>query len=85
MSDDHLVKMANDIAAFFHGEPNREEAVGGIVNHIQKFWTRRMRERLVERVRSGEGGFADLALEAARRIAAAGSAAPGSGSAGPGP
>ena len=69
MSDDHLVKMANDIAAFFHGEPNREEAVGGIVNHIQKFWTRRMRERLAERVRSGESGFADLALEAARRIA----------------
>ncbi|MDE2294950.1 MAG: formate dehydrogenase subunit delta [Gammaproteobacteria bacterium] len=69
MSDDQLVKMANDIAAFFHGEPNREDAVGGIVNHIQKFWTPRMREKLIERVRAGGNGFADLALEAARRIA----------------
>jgi formate dehydrogenase subunit delta len=76
MSEDQLIKMANDIAAFFHGETNREEAVGGVVNHIQKFWTRRMRERLVERVRAGEGGFADLALEAARRLAKSDSAAP---------
>lgn len=76
MSEDHLVNMANDIAAFFHGEPNREEAVGGVVNHIQKFWTRRMRERLLERVRCDEGGFAALALEAAHRLAKSESTAP---------
>ncbi len=69
MSEDQLVKMANDIAAFFHGEPNREDAIGGVVNHIQKFWTPRMRARLVERVRAGSNGFAELALEAARRLA----------------
>ena len=76
MSEDQLVKMVNDIAAFFHGEPNREEAVGGVVNHIQKFWTRRMRERLAERVNAGESGFGDLALEAARRLAKTDATAP---------
>jgi len=69
MSEENLVKMANDIAAFFAGEPNHEEAVGGVVNHIDKFWTRRMREKLYERLHSGENGFDALTLEALRRLA----------------
>ncbi|HVC02725.1 MAG TPA: formate dehydrogenase subunit delta [Steroidobacteraceae bacterium] len=76
MSDAHLVKMANDIGAFFHAEPDREEAVGGIVNHITKFWTRRMREKLVASLRAGEtAGFDELTLEAVRRLATATGAA----------
>jgi formate dehydrogenase subunit delta len=47
MSDaEHLVQMANDIGNFFRSEPKREEAVAGIANHIAKFWTPRMRDKL---------------------------------------
>ncbi|HXC09895.1 MAG TPA: formate dehydrogenase subunit delta [Steroidobacteraceae bacterium] len=38
--------MANDIGNFFRAEPEREDAVAGIANHIDKFWTKRMREKL---------------------------------------
>ena len=69
-SDEHLIKMANDIADFFRAEPLREDAVGGIANHIQKFWTRRMREKLIEHLHGDNSGFDDLALEAVRRVAA---------------
>jgi formate dehydrogenase subunit delta len=44
--DSQLVKMANDIGNFFRSEPVREDAVAGIANHIAKFWTPRMREKL---------------------------------------
>jgi formate dehydrogenase subunit delta len=44
--DTHLVKMANDIGNFFRSEPVHTEAVAGIANHISKFWTPRMREKL---------------------------------------
>ena len=70
MSQENLIKMANDIAAFFRAEPNREDAIGAIANHIVKFWTPRMREKLAARLQDGDAGLDDLALEAARRVAA---------------
>jgi formate dehydrogenase subunit delta len=45
--DSQLVKMANDIGNFFLSEPVRKEAVAGIANHISKFWTPRMRQKLL--------------------------------------
>jgi formate dehydrogenase subunit delta len=44
--DTHLIKMANDIGNFFRSEPVHTEAVAGIANHISKFWTPRMRQKL---------------------------------------
>jgi formate dehydrogenase subunit delta len=41
-----LIKMANDIGAYFRSEPVRKDAVAGIANHIAKYWTPRMREKL---------------------------------------
>jgi formate dehydrogenase subunit delta len=61
-----LVKMANDIGNFFRAEPVREDAVAGIANHIAKFWTKRMRQKLAAH---GEGGLDELPLEAMRRLA----------------
>jgi formate dehydrogenase subunit delta len=61
-----LVKMANDIGNFFRAEPVREEAVAGIANHIAKFWTKRMRQKLAAH---GEGGLDELPREAMRRLA----------------
>jgi len=44
--NEHLVRMANDIGNFFRSEPDRKDAVAGIANHISKFWTPRMRQKL---------------------------------------
>jgi formate dehydrogenase subunit delta len=66
---EQLVQMANDIGNFFRAEPQREEAIAGIVNHISRYWTRRMRENLIERLRHGEQGLDELPREALRRLA----------------
>jgi formate dehydrogenase subunit delta len=64
---EHLVRMANDIGNFFRAEPVREDAVAGIANHIAKFWTRRMRQKLAAH---GEAGLDELPREAMRRLGA---------------
>lgn len=53
MNIEHLVTMANDIGNFFGGEPSREDAVAGVLNHIRKFWDPRMRRQIAEYVRKG--------------------------------
>jgi formate dehydrogenase subunit delta len=69
---DNLVKMANAIGAFFRAEPVREEAIAGIANHISKFWTRRMREKLDAHLeKAGDADLEELPREALRRMAAA--------------
>ena len=66
---EHLVKMANDIGNFFRAEPVREDAVAGIANHIDKFWTKRMREKLNAHIKkAGESGLDELPREALRRL-----------------
>ncbi|ABM58127.1 formate dehydrogenase subunit delta [Verminephrobacter eiseniae] len=42
--DDSLVRMANQIGAFFESMPDRAEALAGIAKHIKKFWDPRMRK-----------------------------------------
>jgi formate dehydrogenase subunit delta len=56
--DTHLVKMANDIGNFFRSEPVHDDAVAGIANHILKFWTPRMRQKLESYL--NEHGSAEL-------------------------
>jgi formate dehydrogenase subunit delta len=68
---EHLIKMANDIGHFFRAEPQREDAIAGIANHIAKFWTRRMREKLkIHLTRDGDASLEELPREALRRLAA---------------
>jgi formate dehydrogenase subunit delta len=62
--------MANQIAAFFHGQPNGE-AVAATADHIQKFWDPRMRKRLSEHLAAGGEGLSPLALRAAQSLEAA--------------
>jgi formate dehydrogenase subunit delta len=70
-TSEHLVKMANDIGRFFAAEPEREEAIAGIANHIAKFWTKRMRDKLTAQVmRDGDAGLEELPREALRRLTA---------------
>ena len=66
---EHLVKMANDIGHFFRAEPQREDAVAGIANHIDKFWTKRMRDKLRRHIdQDGDAGLDDLPREAVHRL-----------------
>jgi formate dehydrogenase subunit delta len=66
---EQLVKMANDIGHFFRAEPEREDAIAGIANHIDKFWTKRMREKLNAHLKQdGDAALEDLPREALRRL-----------------
>ena len=67
----HLVKMANDIGNFFRAEPVREDAVAGIANHIAKFWTKRMRDKLCAHLKqAGDADLDELPREALRCLEA---------------
>lgn len=66
-TEEKLVRMANQIAAFFHSRP-REEGVAGVAEHINKFWEPRMRRQFFEMLDSGGEGFDELVVVASARI-----------------
>jgi formate dehydrogenase subunit delta len=65
---ERLVKMANQIEAFFRAEPDRNAAVEGILNHIKRFWDPRMRKQIVSHLRAGGLGLGELAGDAIKRL-----------------
>ncbi|KRB26442.1 MULTISPECIES: formate dehydrogenase subunit delta [Mesorhizobium] len=65
-TSEKLVRMANQIATFFHSRP-REEGVASVAEHINKFWEPRMRRQFFEMLDSGEG-FDELVVAASARI-----------------
>jgi len=76
-SSAQLVKMANDIGDYFRAEPKREDAIAGIANHIVKYWTKRMREKITAHVQQeGDAGLNELPREALRRLIVQQAAAP---------
>jgi len=50
MHIDTLVRMANQIGAFFEAMPDHQEAVEGIAQHLKKFWEPRMRRELLSQL-----------------------------------
>mgnify|MGYP001241821546 CR=1 FL=1 len=48
MHIDYLVRMANDIGAFFASEKDPTVAAESIRLHIHRYWDPRMRSRIVE-------------------------------------
>jgi formate dehydrogenase subunit delta len=65
MKIDALIKMANQIAAFFDGEGghNPEEAAKLMATHLRRYWEPRMRQQMIEYYRNNGGeGLDDLAL-----------------------
>jgi formate dehydrogenase subunit delta len=42
-----LVKMANEIAAFFESDSDPQAVSDGIAGHIRRFWDPRMRRALI--------------------------------------
>lgn len=65
MNIDKLIRMANQIAAFFRAYPEAE-AVAGIRDHIMSFWTPRMRETLLAHAEKDGAGLDPLAEKALR-------------------
>ncbi len=62
-----LVKMANEIGAFFQAEPDRQAALDGVAGHLKRFWDPRMRRELLRWVDEQAGaGLSPLVLDAIR-------------------
>jgi formate dehydrogenase subunit delta len=68
MSNDNLIRMANQIGTFFESMPDRKEALEGLATHLKKFWEPRMRRDFLELV---DGKASDrlnaIVLEAVRQ------------------
>ncbi len=62
MQSSDLVRMANQIAAYFESYP-KQEALDGIAMHIHSFWEPRMRNALKAYLDTGGEGLSPLFLE----------------------
>ena len=70
MQIEHLVTMANEIAAFFQGAANEGEAAASVANHLRRFWDPRMRRQIIEHHQRGGAGLSPLANEAVGLLSA---------------
>lgn len=71
MHAEYLVKMANQIGAFFHGESGSEAAPADIARHIQRFWDKRMKAAIIAHLAAGGDGLSPEARRAVEIVAAA--------------
>lgn len=69
MDNSNLIKMANNIGAFFKSEPDRELAIQGVEQHIRNSWEPRMRKQIVEYTQQGGNELLDIVAEAVGRLA----------------
>lgn len=67
MKNDDIVRMANQIAAFFSAYP-QDEAVPAIADHIRKFWEPRMRADLEAILAAPPDTLDPLVIEAGRSL-----------------
>lgn len=67
MSPDKLVRMANQIGAFFQSQ-KAETVVPSIAEHIRKFWDPRMREALFAHLDAGGAGLDPPVREALKAL-----------------
>ncbi|WP_085314937.1 formate dehydrogenase subunit delta [Derxia lacustris] len=67
MDNSKLIRMANQIGAFFAAMPDRAEALEGIALHIHRFWEPRMRRELMAHIDATNGdGLDDIVATALR-------------------
>ena len=67
MKAELMVHNANQIALYFASYP-REEAIAGVLDHLKKFWERRMKDQIIQYVAQGGNGLHELAVEAVKRL-----------------
>jgi formate dehydrogenase subunit delta len=63
MENRDLIRMANQIAAFFEAYP-RTEALDGIAHHVRSFWNPGMRKQLAEYIDAGAEDLSPLVTAA---------------------
>ncbi|HUN70796.1 MAG TPA: formate dehydrogenase subunit delta [Steroidobacteraceae bacterium] len=72
MNIDLLIKMANEISAYFASEPDGEQAAKDVAGHLRRYWEPRMRRQIIMYSEQRQGaGLSDLALRGVRLLAAA--------------
>jgi len=71
MNIDHMVKMANEISAFFSGESKPGEAPRDVAGHLRRYWEPRMRRQIIAHYHNGAAGLEDVARQAVGILAAA--------------
>jgi formate dehydrogenase subunit delta len=69
MRAERLVSMANDIGAFFNGEPDKTEAARGVASHVRRFWDPRMRKEIVAHLKNGGAGLEEPARSGIQMLA----------------
>jgi formate dehydrogenase subunit delta len=70
MHADSLVRMANDIGAFFASEPDKHDAARAVLAHIKRYWDPRMRKQIVAHYDAGAEGLSGHVREAIALLAA---------------
>lgn len=68
MNSDLLVRMANEIGAFFETEVG-EQTPQAVLAHIKRYWDPRMRTRIVEHLLAGGAGLTEHARAAIELLA----------------
>lgn len=64
MHSENLVKMLNNISAFFQADPDRTVAIQGVVEHVRKNWEPRMRRQIIAHFQAGGEGLSELSRAA---------------------
>lgn len=64
-----LVRMANQIAVAFRVQPHAE-AVASTAEHIQLYWSRKMRADIISYVDAGGQGLEAMTIEAIKSLRA---------------
>jgi formate dehydrogenase subunit delta len=68
---DHMVKMVNEISAFWASEAaDREAAAASVATHLRRYWDPRMRRQIIAHHHAGAGGLSDIGREAIAILAA---------------
>jgi formate dehydrogenase subunit delta len=69
---DHMVKMVNEISAFWASEAlDPKAAAESVATHLRRYWDPRMRRQIVTHYHAGGGGLSDIGREAIGILAAA--------------
>jgi formate dehydrogenase subunit delta len=76
MNAQHLVKMVNEISAFWEGEAGSKNAPASVATHLRRYWDPRMRRQIIEHYRAGAGGLGEIARRGVGLLADPQSAAP---------
>jgi formate dehydrogenase subunit delta len=69
MNAHHLVKMINEISAFWEGEAGLENAPKSVATHLTRYWDPRMRRQIVAHYHAGAGGLCDTGRAAVAILA----------------